>query len=206
MAWYRIVVRGAPSHAGRPDQGTDAIRQAESVLDALDAYDERIRERHHDLLGRAYATVTEFEAGTKENVVPEEAVLTVDRRFLPDESTAEVDQEIDDLLSEVSAEHDVNVGWERIRTYESAEIPEKSHLAETFREHSQAIAGVDPEPHGVSGSTDVRNFINDAGIEAITWGPGDVSRAHTYNEYVELDEVATGHEVLTSALRDLLSE
>jgi len=53
------------------------------VLDALDEYDDTVRERVDDLLGRAYATVTMVNAGTKENVVPEKTTITVDRRFLP---------------------------------------------------------------------------------------------------------------------------
>ena len=206
LAWYRITVRGEPSHASLPDQGTNAIRQAQPVLDALAEYNERLREREDDLVGKAYATVTQFNAGTKENVVPEEAVITVDRRFLPDESATEIDKEIESLLNEVDREEDVKVTWERTRTYESVKISEDSHLAEVFRENSKELADVDPEPWGVKASTDVRNFVNDAGIEAITWGPGDLTQAHTFDERVDLQQAAIGLQVLKSAMHDLLSE
>jgi succinyl-diaminopimelate desuccinylase len=206
LAWYQITVRGDPSHASRPDQGRNAIREAQPVLDALEAYDGRIREREDELLGQAYATVTRFDAGTKENVVPEEATITVDRRILADESIGAVDEEIDELLADVAAAHGLDVEWERIRSYESAKIPEDSRLAEVFRTHAAEIADVEPEPWGVKGSTDVRNFVNDAGIEAITWGPGDLSQAHTFDEHVSIADAETGYEVLTSAVRELLSE
>jgi succinyl-diaminopimelate desuccinylase len=203
LAWYEITVTGDPSHASRPEQGVNAIQKARPVLDALSAYDERVRERTDPLVGQAYATVTEFEAGTKENVVPEEAVITVDRRFLPEESAEGIDAEFEELLSAVAEEHDVELSWERTRTYESAAIPTDSHIAELLRTHSAAEAGVPTEPWGVKASTDVRNLVNDAGMEAVTWGPGDLAQAHTYDEHVELTEAATGLRVLEATLREL---
>lgn len=206
LAWYEITIQGAPSHASRPDQGDNAIANAQHVIDALEAYDAELREREDDLLGNAYATVTEFNAGTKENVVPERATLTVDRRFLPAESATQLDEEIDELLTSVEAEHDIVTSWERTRTYESAEIPRDSHLAAVFRDQSARHADVSTDPWGIQASTDVRNFINDADIEAVTWGPGDLDQAHTYDEHIDLVEAVTGYEVLTAALQDLFED
>lgn len=203
LAWYEITVAGDPSHASRPDQGTNAIAQARLVLDALEEYDTTIRRRSDELVGQAYATVTQFGAGTKENVVPEQAVLTVDRRMLPSESVETVDEEIDELLAEVEREYGVDAEWERTRTYESASIPVDSRLATVFRTHSHSMSGVPDEPWGIEASTDVRNFVNDADVEAITWGPGELAQAHSFNEHIELSEAATGYEVLTAALQDL---
>ncbi|AEN05980.1 M20 family metallopeptidase [Halolamina sp.] len=203
LAWYEITVTGDPSHASRPDQGTNAIQKARPVLDALAEYDDRVRERTDPLVGQAYATVTEFNAGTKENVVPEEAVITVDRRFLPEESAERIDAEFEELLSAVAEGHDVEVSWERTRTYESAAIPTDSRIAEVVRGHSAVEGDVPTEPWGVKASTDVRNLVNDAGMEAVTWGPGDLAQAHTYDEHVDLAEATTGLTVLKASLREL---
>lgn len=205
LAWYEIDVQGDPSHASRPDQGTNAIESARPVLDALEEYDREIRAREDDLLGSAYATVTMFEAGTKENVVPERATITIDRRFLPSETAPVIDDEIDALLDSVATDHGVDVSWERTRTYESAAIDADSELAETFRAHSADVADVPTDPWGVTASTDVRNFVNDAGIEAITWGPGDISQAHTYDEHVDLAAATDGLEALIGAARETIS-
>jgi succinyl-diaminopimelate desuccinylase len=204
LAWYEITVAGEPSHASRPEQGDNAITNARPVLDAIEAYNDDLAGREDDLVGRAYATTTEIEAGTKENVVPEDAVITVDRRFLPSESAAEIDQEIDELLAGVEASHGIETTWERTRTYESAAIDVDSHLASVFRERSAELADVSPDPWGVKGSTDVRNFVNDAGIEAITWGPGQLDQAHTYDEHVDLREATVGLRVLKASVRELL--
>ena len=205
LAWYEITVSGDPSHASRPDQGENAIQYTQPVLDALADYDEEVRAREDDLVGQAYSTVTMFKAGTKENVVPERATITVDRRFLPNESVQDIDAEINDLLVETANKHGIGVSWERTRTYESAAISGDSHLAEIFRRYSAEVADVPTDPWGINASTDVRNFVNDAGIEAITWGPGDISQAHTYNEHVDLSTVTDAFDALSSAAREVLT-
>lgn len=204
LAWYEITVTGDPSHASRPDQGSNAIRNARPVLDVLDEYDATVRERVDDLLGRAYATVTMVDAGTKENVVPEKTTITVDRRFLPREDVSTIDEEIDELLAETADRHGIEISWRRTRTYESAAIDPDSHLAEVLRQHSAAVADVPGDPWGIVASTDVRNFVNDAGMEAVTWGPGELSQAHTYDEHVDLAAAEDGLEALLAASREIL--
>ncbi len=204
LAWYEITVQGEPSHASRPDQGTNAIDAARPILDALKAYDEELRSREDELLGSAYATVTMVRAGTKENVVPENAMITVDRRFLPDESVAQIDAEIDELVDS-AVEADTDTMWERTRTYESAAIPEDNPLANLFRERSAEIADISREPWGIKASTDVRNMVNDAGMEAITWGPGDIAQAHTYDEHMDLSAATDGLRILQEASREILN-
>lgn len=204
LAWYEITVQGEPSHASRPDQGRNAIQDARPVLTALTEYDADIRTRTDDLVGTAYSTVTKFEAGTKENVVPERATITIDRRMLPSESVEEVDQEITELLSGVEDEYEIQTNWERTRTYESAAIDVDSDLATVVRKHSEEVANISSEPFGVKASTDVRNFINDVNTEAITWGPGNLAQAHTYDERISTQAVADGCEILCRSVEGLL--
>jgi len=205
-AWYTITVGGTQSHASRPDQGTNAVVNAQPVLEALDEYDKRIRDRVDELLGPAYATVTEFHAGIKENVVPEQAEITLDRRVLPSEEFGEINAELDELLAEVAEENGFEISWERFMTYEPCAIDDDSPLAETFREHAGNVAAVSTEPWAIPAATDTRNFVNDGGIEAITWGPGELAQAHTVDEQLELEQATQGIEVLERAIHDLLRQ
>ena len=78
------------------------------------------------------------------------------------------------------------------------------NLAAGFGRQSAAVADVPTEPWGIAASTDVRNFVNDAGMEAITWGPAELSQAHTYDEHVDLVAIEDGLEALVAASRELL--
>lgn len=204
-AWYKITVTGNPSHASRPDQGESAIANAIPVYDRLVEYGDEMREREDELLGPSYATVTQFNAGTAKNVLPENATLMLDRRVLPDEEFEEVNREIDTLLSGLETEHEIQTDWELVETLAPSTIPDDSNLAKTFRQRSADVAGVSTEPWAIPAATDMRNFVNDAGTEAITWGPGDIRQAHTFDEHIDLGEATTGLEILEGALRELLT-
>ena len=205
LVCYEITVSGTPSHASRPDQGENAIQLAQPVIDAIESYDARLRERTDDLVGQAYANVTRFEAGVDGNlgVLPGTAKLVLDRRVLPDERIATVETEVADLLATVDADHGIDLSFEEIQRYESAAVPTDCHLAETLRRQTRETHGDVESPWGIEAATDVRNLVNDAGMEAVTWGPGNLAQAHTRDEYIELDAVQTGYEILNDAIREL---
>ncbi|WP_416841477.1 M20 family metallopeptidase [Haloferax sp. DFSO52] len=208
MAWYEISWPGVPAHASRPDEGHNPIPELRPILAAIEAYDSRLRERTDPLCGHAYATVTQVSAGVGANkaVLPEQASLNLDRRILPEESIESADAEVDELLSNLRDEHGIDVQWERHETYASASIPVDHPLAEIFREQSAAVAGADTDPWGIKASTDVRDFINSAGIPAITWGPGSLAQAHTIDEYIDVSAAEAGMNILERTTRTLLGE
>lgn len=203
---YEITVTGTPSHASRPDQGDSAIELARPVLDAIDDYDERLRARTDPLVGQAYANVTRFAAGVDGNlgVLPGRAGLVLDRRVLPEEAIAAVESEVTDLLAAVKREHDVDLAVEEVQRYEAAAVETNCGLAETVRRHTREVTESVEEPWGIEAATDVRNLVNDAGMEAVTWGPGRLAAAHTRDESVSLDAARTGREILVETIRDLL--
>lgn len=207
LAVYEVTVPGESAHASRPGQGENPIPAAVPVLTAVEDYDRRLRRREHDLVGRAYATVTRCVAGADSNlgVVPDRATLAVDRRMLPGESVADVDDEMEALLAEIERAHGVEPTWRRVQYYAPAEVPVDCDLAVRLREHAAAIAGAPTDPWGIEAATDVRNLVNDAGMEAVTWGPGSLAQAHTADEHVDLGAVAAGLAVLERTVRDLLA-
>jgi acetylornithine deacetylase/succinyl-diaminopimelate desuccinylase-like protein len=50
--------------------------------------------------------------------------------------------------------------------------------------------------HGMSAWTDAA-LLNEAGIPAVCFGPGDISLAHAAEEYIPLDEIDRATAVLT---------
>jgi succinyl-diaminopimelate desuccinylase len=214
LAVYRLTVPGVATHASQPDAGTNAIDAARPVLEAIDAYDASLREREGSLCGGAFATVTEIEAGTGSNlaVIPDRAELVLDRRVLPGDSLESVDAEIEALVDRVRARRDVDVQWTRIQTYAASSIPVDHPLARALRERSVAAVGDDDlgaddvgAPWGIEAATDARNFCVDAGVPAVTWGPGDLDQAHTVDESIDLAEATVARDVLEATVRELIA-
>lgn len=206
LVCYRVTVHGESSHASRPDQGDNAILRAQPVIEAITAYDDRLRTRTDDLVGSAYANVTEFAADVGGNlgVLPGEAEFVLDRRVLPGESIDAVETEVSDLFEGLEAEHGIDITYEEVQRYESATVPTDCRLAELLRSHTRTYRSGVAEPWGIEAATDVRNLVHDAGMEAVTWGPGSLAEAHTVDESVDLAAAAGGFSILHGALDELL--
>lgn len=205
LAWYDITVKGEPGHSARPDSGVNAIEEAHPVLTRLLEYDEELREQTHELVGPAYANLTQISGGLTGNMIPEEATLRLERRFFPGETREEIDEEVDEILSEVKRDHGLELEWERVSSYESTDAPDNSYPAEVFRGYSNRVADVPTEPAGRPWAADTRWFINHTDIPAITWGPGDSVQCGRYDEHIELEDAEVGLEILQRASRELIS-
>lgn len=202
LAWYEAVISGESCHASRPHLGENTLEGLLSMEQAIEAYQEKIQQRTHPLLGESLCTPTTAEFGSKENVIPGRGRVVFDRRFLPSEDISAIDAEMADLFKPLQ-EKGFKVEMNRTRTYEAAEIPVDAEVAEVFRRHSNHIADVETAPAGKDASTDQRNFVNDADIPAIIWGPGSPSQSHTADEWARTDLLYQSVEVLCRSITDL---
>jgi succinyl-diaminopimelate desuccinylase len=199
-----ITWEGKPAHASVAEQGINSIEKAVKFGKKLMEYDKKLRTHTHPLLGSAKCTMTMINAGTKENIIPESCSLMIDRRFNPEETPDSVEGELRKILQELTLEDpDFKYQMERTMLYESAEIPVDSLIAKILRKYAAQISGISTEPFGTKYSTDVRNFINDAKIPAVTFGPGDVHQAHTFDESIEIQQIVDCVKILLLTVRDL---
>ncbi|MFQ6077442.1 MAG: M20 family metallopeptidase [Candidatus Bathyarchaeia archaeon] len=204
LAWYHFNVRGKPTHGSRPHQGINAIYKAGKLISAIQEYHDEIGRRTHPLCGKDICSVTMIRAGTKENIIPESCWLAIDRRIIPGETVEQVDAEIGAIVRRLKEEDpDFKCEFERVMLYESAEVPVDHEIAEVVRKNVKEVTGVTPAPAGTLGSTDQRNFINDAGIPAISWGPG-WGKSHELDEYVKISQVVDCAKILVLTIIDLL--
>lgn len=206
LSWYDITVKGEPGHSARPDSGRNAIEEVHPLLTRLLEYDEELRNQTHELVGPAYANLTQIEGGLTGNMIPEEVTVRLERRFFPNETREEIDEEVDAVLESIEREHDLEIEWERVSSYESTDADADSYPAEVFRKHSASAADVPTEPAGRPWAADTRWFVNHTDVPAITWGPGDSVQCGRYDEHIEIDEAAVGLGVLQDATREILSD
>jgi succinyl-diaminopimelate desuccinylase len=205
LIWLRVTLAGRPAHASIAEQGINPIEKILKLGGRLVEYDMKLRMYTHPLLGSRKCSMTMINAGTKENVIPESCTLVLDRRFNPEETSEGVEREIRGILDQLASEdQDFKYQLERMMVFEPAEIPIDSFLATVLRKYSSQISGVPIEPFGMLASTDVRNFINDAGIPAVNFGPGDLQDPHTFNEKIEIRQQVDCIKILFFAMRELL--
>jgi acetylornithine deacetylase len=195
FAWIRVDIEGKAAHGSRHDVGIDAIRHAGLLLAALDTFENDVlRSRHHPLLGRPSLHAAMISGGTGWSTYAEHCELRIERRTIPGESAASVMSEIDALCDELSRERPT---FRATTSLVCAQPPLDLDVdAQLVRALESAVSqSAQPRIEGLSCWTDAALF-HAAGIPALCFGPGDISRAHSATEWVELHDIERAAAVL----------
>jgi succinyl-diaminopimelate desuccinylase len=187
-ARVRLTVAGARAHTARPWKGRNAIHRLAPILTAIAAYEPR----EPTLDGCTYREAVQavlVDGGVAANVVPDQAVLTVNLRIAPDRT---VDDALDELRAMVDPWMDDGDGFEVVDQAPPAP-PSLTHplLAPLVE------AGV--PVRAKLGWTDVARFA-EHGIPAVNLGPGDPLVAHMRDEHVTRDSLERVHATLLALL------
>lgn len=197
FVWLEAIFHGRAAHGSRPGEGVDAIRHAGRFLAALDAYEAALNARPpHPLLGHGSVHAGTIQGGEADSVYPALCRLTLERRTLPGERGPEVEAEFGQLLETVRERHpglraDLRLTLERPGTDVSADAPVVERLLAAC-----ASEGVEPRLAGMTAWVDAA-FLNEAGIPAVCFGPGDIGQAHTADEWVDIEQIRRCAGVLT---------
>ena len=197
FVWFTITVKGRAAHGSRYDIGIDAIRLAGLLLAELDAFDAgALSARTHPLLGRGSLHASSIEGGSGMTTYPDRCVLRIEWRTMPGDTAECALEEVRAACARVKArrpEFNAEVALD-LAQRPSDVAPD----APVVRALSQAIAanGGAARLAGMSAWTDAA-LLNEAGIPAICYGPGDIGLAHAAAEFVPLADVETAANVLT---------
>jgi acetylornithine deacetylase len=197
FVWVEVTVHGRAAHGSRYDVGVDAIRGAAFLLAELDAFEDvELVRRTHPLLGRASLHASTVEGGIGWSTYPDRCVLRIERRTLPGESAAAVLGEVGAAWERVRARRAGLTAEVRLETSQSAS--DVAPDAPVVRALASALQPLEHPPRieGLSAWTDAA-LLNEAGIPAICFGPGDIALAHSAEEWVPVGEIERATEVLT---------
>lgn len=196
FAWLEVSVHGRAAHGSRYDVGVDAIRHAALLLAELDAHEEQeLVRRVHPLLGHASLHASLIEGGTGISTYPDRCVLKLERRTVPGETLAMVEQEIADALARVRLRRpNVRADVEVMLAQDASDVPLDAPIVSALAAAVRAT-GLEPRIEGMSAWTDAA-ILNNAGIPAICFGPGDIALAHSPEEWVPVAEIERCTDVL----------
>lgn len=198
FAWIEVEVLGKAAHGSRFDIGVDAIRHAGLLLAELDRIDAEILPRvTHPLLGRGSLHASLIEGGTGLSTYPDRCVLKLERRTIPGERAEDVLADVLRACETVRARRSTFEANVRLL---GAQGPSDVPLdAPIVRELAHAAEGLGETARieGMSAWTDAA-LLNDAGIPAVCYGPGDISLAHAAEEFVPLTEIDRATDVLAA--------
>ena len=174
------IVKGKAGHAAR-DNGINAIYEA---LPAIEWFRGKQFPKVSPLLGPVKMTVTQIQAGTQHNVIPDVCTFVVDIRS----NGLYTNQE---LLELIQAEAPCQAEARSTRLCGSS-IAEDHPLVQ--RAHQLGIPTV--------GSPTLSNQAL-CRFPTVKIGPGDSTRSHTADEYVDMADIAKATEIYVQLLDNL---
>lgn len=171
---------GKSGHAAR-NEGVNAIYKA---IEDIQWFKSHSFDRVSDFLGAVKMSVTQINAGTQHNVVPDKCTFVVDVRPNGMYTNPELLELIKSSVSCEVKERSTRIG--------------SSHLP---MDHPAVVRGLSLglEPFG-SPTTSNQALCH---FPTLKIGPGDSARSHTANEYIRLDEIGDGIETYVALLDGL---
>jgi succinyl-diaminopimelate desuccinylase len=168
-----IRTRGKRAHSARAWMGENAIHGLAPVLAALAAYQPESIETD-GLVYREGLNAVGIRGGVAGNVIPDDAVVSINYRFAPSRNAAEAE----DVVRGLFADFEVTI----TDLAEGARPGLDDPLARAF------VRAVGAEAKPKYGWTDVARFAA-LGIPAVNYGPGDPSLAHADDERVPVEQI-----------------
>ncbi len=192
---WNLYTSGRSCHSSTPEQGVNAIYRMGKLLVGIEKYAEHLRATTSDpLLGPATLSVGLIDGGVSVNTVPDRCKIGIDRRLIAGENP---DEQSANLLAFLKDKAGIDFPFEL--TAPSIRMPA---LSPKGSEEIQKLLGaaIDAErgshkTHSVPYGTDAATLAW-AGIPSVVFGPGDIAKAHTVDEWVPLDEVETAAKIL----------
>lgn len=171
---------GKSGHAAR-NEGVNAIYKA---IEDIQWFKSHSFDRVSDFLGAVKMSVTQINAGTQHNVVPDKCTFVVDVRPNGMYTNPELLEMIKSSVSCEVKERSTRIG--------------SSHLP---TDHPAVVRGLSLglEPFG-SPTTSNQALCH---FPTLKIGPGDSARSHSANEYIRLDEIGDGIETYVALLDGL---
>jgi succinyl-diaminopimelate desuccinylase len=189
-AWITATAHGTAAHGSQPHRGVNAITSMARFLPRLE---EALPDLTHPLIGGPTVNAALIEGGSAPNVVPDRCVVDIDRRLLPGEDDpAVVLAPFRRLIDEIRADHpEVRIDVAIREWTDAAEAPPDERIVRLARAAVAEAGGGPAAAAGFSGITDARYYLNRAKIPTVILGPGSMTVAHTADEWVTVDELAT---------------
>ena len=195
VEWFSASFTGFSTHSGRPDNGINAIYAANDFINMLRRYDEKVVKRNHPLIGRSSLNVGTVVGGSKVTVVPDQCTVGFDRRWIPGETRQSIMQELNVIVEEFTEDSKHKpitltsmLGNEEM-IFPEMETPKDCRLIVEMESVQENILGRTPQKTGMAGWTEAALFQSIAQIPTIIFGPGDISQAHSNEEYVAVQEL-----------------
>ena len=200
---WRLVTRGRSAHSSKAELGVNAIDAMVDVLAELRrTVSTDLMTRVHPLVGHPTMSICTIRGGVAVNVIPDECVVEIDRRTIPNEDLDRVLHSMTATVEEIVAAHP-GLHAELEPPFVVDPALGTSVDAPIVKDLTRAVSTIvgRRDVRGVAFGTDASK-LSQVGIPCVVFGPGSIDLAHTDQESIEIAEVARAAEILATLALD----
>jgi acetylornithine deacetylase len=198
---FRLTIPGKATHAAMRWDGVSAIEKFNMINQSIIELE---KQRHSSFSVKYYESpervapinIGTIKGGEWHSTVPESVVVEGRFGVFPGESVSDARMVFSDHLKKVSnadswlKENPLILEWFEGQ-FESGKTDVEHSIINNLKMAYEKVNNSSAKIEGVTYGSDLRLFTNHADIPAVLFGPGDVTLAHSANEYVEIEEVLT---------------
>lgn len=201
----RVTTLGRVAHASNPARGINAIAKMAKLLGAV----ERVPgSPGHPLLGESTWAFTQIDCRPgRLSVIPDRCGVTLDIRYLLDESPETWTKWINDIVGRLEAEDpefkaEVEQRKNMPPFLTSADLP----FVKMAVRVAERVTGRRPSLGAWKFGTDVTYLSNRLGIPVIGFGPGNERYSHTPEDHVRTDDLVAATKFYAALAVEALGE
>lgn len=205
-----VIFYGKPAHSSKPKAGISAIRIATEFLRLLyEELEPNIEKRQNALVGSSAICPAIISGGKRVNIVPDECIVTVDRRWLPTETLESIYQEIENIaqiaVDKFGGNFEIKRKKEVMATLGNLAymIDENRPLVVEALKAVEKVTGVKPKTVGFPAWTDAALLSHYGGMDCINLGPGKIDQPHTNNEHCEIDQLIKATHIYIELIKSM---
>ena len=207
VRWH-VHTPGQACHSSSPEKGINAIYRMGRLLQAIERYAEDLRSSKPDpYLGPPSLSVGRIEGGTSVNTVPDRCRIEIDRRLIPGEEPREALNQFADFMKvqgKVDFPFECSDPWLAMSPLHWQGPEGRTAFVERLGKAIDQVLGTH-EVVAVPYGTDAAPLAA-AGVPAVVFGPGDIAKAHTCDEWVSLAEVEQAGDILFRLVAQLVAQ
>lgn len=206
--WFRVTCTGKPGHSGRAGDTVSALKMAIRVTEILEGYHKRLLAASRGIPlfdpfpNPMPITFGKLAAGDWPATAPSRAVLEGVLGLLPNKTRHQVMEEMRQAI--------VSEGDEWLREHFTLEFMYRHDAHVLEPEHPLPVgltaacgkAGVPGTISAMTASCDSWFYNNQLNIPTVVFGPGSLGFAHSNEEQIRLEDIATAAAILANTIAE----
>ena len=202
LEWLEIHIEGRTVHGGKQSEGLNAISMAAKLIGYMDEKMQGlIAKSSHPLIGSGSYNLGTIRGGTQPSTVAGDCFISLDRRWLPSETHAEIMTQYQEILNSFAKQAPGYKFHMKIMdsslmepgyVHEAMATDRDEEIVKVTGDGVRAILGCEPDFTYFPAWTDGGLLHTYGRLPTVIFAPGNMDSAHSSSENIDVDSLIKG--------------